>query len=238
MSKLISLWRQTYFTEVLLLIVLLFLIPYSIKRRKGYPQLKLLPIYLMLFVGLQLANYLAFTIPTGTAYRNKILHALNIYGNYFISMIEFLSFMLFFIHISRLKSIKHVLVFLTYLTLATFGFVGVIQLVFSNSLTDETINDLYLLQLFSFIISCSLYYFDLFKSLPVKKLTSQPNFWIASGLSFYSLCTLPYSLLIEYFRKTSYEIYLNLYSIIYLLYIVLFIMIIKAYRCKGESAIS
>jgi hypothetical protein len=86
------------------------------------------------------------------------------------------------------------------------------------------------------IVACVLYYIDIFTREPKLKLTDDPSFWVATGVVFFMLCTLPFSILGMYLVKTNFNLYVQLFAIFEVFYWILFLMIIKAYFCRPIAA--
>jgi len=61
--------------------------------------------------------------------------------------------------------------------------------------------------------------------------------WVSAGVSFFFAYALPYSLLENFINRNYYELFDQFYSIFYIFYIHLFLMIIRAYLCKPEKMI-
>jgi hypothetical protein len=78
---------------------------------------------------------------------------------------------------------------------------------------------------------CISYFTNLLNTKIHLKLLNEPSFWVVTGVSFFMVCTLPYSLFIGYLRKNNVDLYIDLYSIFFVFYIILFSMIIKAQLC-------
>lgn len=87
------------------------------------------------------------------------------------------------------------------------------------------------------VIACVLYFIDLFTKEPKLDLSALPSFWAITGLAFFMLCTLPFSILGLYLIKTNYNLNFHLFSIFNIFYCLLFIMIIKAYLCKPSPVL-
>jgi hypothetical protein len=84
----------------------------------------------------------------------------------------------------------------------------------------------------SFCFYCSIYFANLFKDKPVKKLSIEPSFWIVSGIFFYAAISLPLFPFSDYFRgANSPEFYLPIISIVNLVIIIMHLFFIKGYLC-------
>jgi len=83
------------------------------------------------------------------------------------------------------------------------------------------------------VLPCLFYFYELFMKVQAEPLGSQPAFWIVTGILFLNACSIPLSLTIGMMGKYDDAAY----SLNYILYILLFILIIRAYLCKPESPV-
>lgn len=200
----------------------------SIWRSKQNPKLKPL---IFFFLGYVLDIFInRFT------YKNKNWfpqsYTINIFTDFIDTIVEFLAF--FFLirnHIVRIKIKKAVNPLLpVFLSLV---FICLIYYKISGKgFRHHFLQTTYIIQAILLIIACILYYIDLFKNEPKLNLTALPSFWAITGLSFFMLCTLPYSVFSMYLIKADFVLYNNLFSIFDIFYCLLFLMIIKAYLCR------
>jgi hypothetical protein len=71
---------------------------------------------------------------------------------------------------------------------------------------------------------------DLVSKYTIIPIVKENSFWITAGVLFLSLCTLPYSILLNF---QEFGAHLNpLFSLFPLFYAILFLLIIKAFLCK------
>lgn len=80
---------------------------------------------------------------------------------------------------------------------------------------------------FFLLLPCLLYFYDLFVSAQPGSLTDQPSFWVVTGFLFLNACTIP--MLLAVLMLGRYHVIAL--SLNYILYIVLCILLIRAYRC-------
>lgn len=99
-------------------------------------------------------------------------------------------------------------------------------------LKQSSIYILFTIQAIGLIIGSIFYYIDIFRSPSVSNLKKQPLFLTIMGISFFMLCTLPYSIAVNSLKESNPFITQYLFSIFYIFYCFLFLMIIKALLCK------
>jgi hypothetical protein len=82
-------------------------------------------------------------------------------------------------------------------------------------------------------LSCLTYFYGLFEKTNVRPLKEQPAFWVVTGILFVNACDLPLLLTLR-FMKSYYD---EVYSLNYVLYIVFFALLIKAFLSPpGKNA--
>lgn len=224
-------WRLVYYTEPLLLVVLILALCISLKVRKGHRGLVLIPLYISFFIVEIVSDYAAAFL-----YYNKVFNVKKFnfvcYLDYILTLIELLTFIVFFHTEIGNKKSKKIILYTTFLYCLYFLVELFFDSEFPTSVSDNTQSRVYTIEAIVLMGSCCFYFFELFKNFPFKNIKKEPSFWIATGLLFFLACTLPYSLIENYLRKNYYDLMLNFYSIFYIFYILLFCMIIKSYLCQ------
>jgi hypothetical protein len=227
MGKVIQIWKESLFTDPLLFIALLVTFTVSLKKFKGHPQLKMLPLYFASFILFSLLSEIFVGV-----FQNQP-RVFNIrferLGNLLVTVLEFFAFTYYALAITATRTFRNAIYFLSALV-----FLLALTLVYINYnslevVTHRTLNILYIIESISLLIISSFYFIDLFVSPSVCRLLNTANFWVSSGLVFYVFCTLPFTLLSDYFINTNENLYKNLYSLVYIFYIILFLMVIKGY---------
>jgi len=84
---------------------------------------------------------------------------------------------------------------------------------------------------FFLLLPCLLYIYDLFVSAPAGRLRDEPSFWIITGFLILNACSIP--MYITGGFSGSYQT--ALFSLNFILYSVLFILLIRAYSCPPEN---
>jgi hypothetical protein len=83
------------------------------------------------------------------------------------------------------------------------------------------------------IVICCIYYFwELFQQKASVQLTRQPAFWICSGLLFYYACTFPLLGLINFVGSFPKIIIQNLFQILNILNVFLYLSFTIAFLCR------
>ena len=231
MNEVIKDWERNFYTELIVFIFLFITLYIALKKRNLFPQLKLLPIYLISFILLHLEKYL-WSIFFQDRYEFNTYHRIDILSNYVVSLIELFVFLYYFHFIIQTKKLKFALGLIGLIIGMFFLLRLFLLLLFTNSLTVTPLHNFYVIESLVLLFCCICYFVELFKSPPVLKLTDTFNFWVSSGLLFYLFGTFPITLITNYFFSTSTLLYGNLFTIINIFYILMFLMIVRAYLCK------
>ena len=234
--KEIIIYRDPYNIELLLIGVLIAALVISLVRRRQHPRLRHFPLYLAALLLLFPLSYIGLA---QTLKQDNQVKSINYFFHYdyIVTLIEFLVFIRFF-----RSEIKHVIA-RKILQLLTVGFVAYFffELVndnfFYKSISEQTQARVYTVESLILVLPCAFYFIEMFKDPMKSKLSEEPGFWIASGLSFFVLCTLPFSLAENFLRKNHPQTMLQMYSIFYVFYILLTLLIIRAYLCRRKEAI-
>lgn len=221
--------HNTFFTDGFLTCVLAFMLILSISRHKKFPQLRLFPFYFGSFFLLQLyvvGNLLGFP----SSYQRAI-NIGSLYLDAFVTLIEFAAFMYFLHYVIQDTRKKTWLKKATKFLIIAFLVVFIHNSVYWGEIQYGSISAVYVLEALCVLIGCFFYYRQLFTLFPNLNLMKQPDFWIATGLTFYAIGTLPITFLLNYYEKNDDLLYRQLFSVVYIFYILLYLMILKAYYC-------
>ena len=94
-------------------------------------------------------------------------------------------------------------------------------------------NPLYFTQSLMILALAALYLFFLFNTKPKPNLLNEPSFWITIGALLYFLCTVPIYISNKYiFNEEGLIVDTGLFSINYVCYSLLFLLLTRAYLCK------
>jgi hypothetical protein len=232
MKQLAKYLYTSFYTDLICSLIAVIGLIISIRKRKQYPQLNPLIFFFASYVLLGLINY--FIIATKTVLHLK--YTIFRYSDFIDTIIEFIAF--FFIiknHIISSKIKKALNPLLVFFTSSIFLYFIYYKSNYAE-IDQYFLQAIFTVQASFLIIACILYYMDLFRKEPDLNLANQPSFWVITGVFFFMLCTLPFSLFCSYLFKTNYYLYAQLFSIFNIFYCILFLMIIKAYFCKPETA--
>jgi hypothetical protein len=83
------------------------------------------------------------------------------------------------------------------------------------------------------VLPCLIYFYELFLTANLRPLTDQPAFWAVTGILFLHACDIPLQMTI-YFLGSYQE---AAYTLNYILFSILFILLIRAYLCTPEKLI-
>lgn len=223
--------KGCYFTNIICPIIALFIFGFSWKRKN--PNLIIFKYYLIFYViesALNAINIIFF-------YKTDLYHYSMIClksETVIFTVFEFFVFARYFeiISLPSSRKIGRTISFLYVLSTT----VPLIQNEsFFTSINFNILDRIFTIQSIALVALCVVYYFELFKNLHFDDLSVEPSFWIFTGLFFCMLCTLPLNFLFPYLKKNNFLFYSQLFSIVNVFYLLLFLMIAKAFLCSPTS---
>lgn len=171
------------------------------------------------FIGLGTITILA-NLNSGNQSLIIFITLLSVLLHYFL-----LSFFFYGIFIKRLSKLSFLFVFFCSIPLI---FISVIQ-----DVSDLKSRESFSIVNFYLLISCILYYYQLFTSEPREKLLAHPSFWVVSGIFFSMGMTIPFYSVSKYLKVTlNVDVFYALNSIGSFAYGIMHLFFIKAYLCS------
>jgi hypothetical protein len=85
------------------------------------------------------------------------------------------------------------------------------------------------------VIFCIFYFYELFRSSHYIKLTSEPSFWICSGLLFFYTCSFPIFGLVNYLSQLPEIILKNITNIFVIINCLLYLLFTIAFLCRYKT---
>jgi hypothetical protein len=142
---------------------------------------------------------------------------------------EFLCIYIFFIRLFNSQKIKKVL----YIVIVIYSFLTITLWMFKNKFSTWP-SHLFVPQAIIILIPGLYYLFELLNNPSPFELKNEPAFWIVVGLILYFGGTLPLFLLNQHINFSN-TLHRGVYTINFLSYGVLFLLMIKAYLCKKKK---
>lgn len=232
MDDIIQFWSRGYFTQAISLFISIIAFLVAINKRKKNSQHNLLILFLSSYIVCQIVAIIDVSINhNGNRPEIRFLFFLLDFSITIIELVVFTVLIRIFILNEKMKIV------LRYLPIIFFTFLIATFIIKANfNFSQPFIQQVFTIQAFFLIIPCIFYYIDLFNREPSLELLNEPSFWIVTGLSFFMVCTLPFSIFGEYIMRSNYKLYLELFSIFNIFYCLLFVMIIRSYLCKPQQA--
>lgn len=234
MEHLIRNWQNQFYLSTLQDVVLIIALFVSIKNRKKFTILRYLPFYTfcLLAASLSMASY--YFAKDENFYLN-FFFGFPEYVDYFFTLIELTIFSHFYFQLIENIIVRKVIITLNLFFIIFFIYMAVTDKNFYQFISETTQSKVYTVESIILLFVSSFYFIELFKKLPFITLKNQPVFWVSTGVFFFMVCTLPYSLLENYIRKNYPSALMTSYTIFHVFYTLLFLMIIRAYLCKPEK---
>ena len=211
-------------------IMALLCLSIGISRRNRFWEMKWLFFYpLMALVEAFIAFSIYFIEIPESSYDNLV----NLIFNAFL-LIEFLSLFFFYYRSIKNYTLKKCILFLVS------SYILIISLVwvFIRSPFDYPSEYFFLQSVFVLSLGI-LSIIDFFKGKLTLNLLNEPSLWITAGTFLYFLCTIPLYLAREFILdERGYATEPGLYSINYICYCILFLLITRAYLCNPVEKLS
>ncbi len=231
MEKIYLHWKVCFFTEAILVMLLFVALWISLKNRKKHAEMKFFPFYISCLLTVFFSVYTSLCSSIAYQFTVSRFNFSN-YIDYFFILIELFVFTHFFSKIISNRKIKLILICLSTAFIPYFFIELYSDRYFPRSISETIQSRVYTVESLILLFPCFVYFYELFKKAPTLDLKNEPSFWIVTGWSFFATCTLPYSLMENYLRQNHSALMTELYSVFYIFYSLLFIMIIRAYLCK------
>jgi len=181
------------------------------------------PFYLKLFPIFLFVTLIFEVITTWmTIHRGNNLSVYNIY--FIFSFLFYLNFFRETVHNQIVKRIIIVLII-------SFILLSVINIIYFQKI-DQWNSISYSIGCLLIIVLSFYYFFEIFQHPKATKLSSEPTFWISSGLLFYYSCSFPFLSPINFLKSMPKVLLLNLESIFNILIALLHILFIIAFLCR------
>lgn len=213
------------YTQVFLMVCSLIAVIVGIIQRKRHKEMRFVVYY-------PLASLIeTFSSPIINVEFPKLraIGVADMSANIFL-LIEFIIIYHYFIQILTNKKVKKSLYVISFIYLPIMAIMWVCKKTFNS---DPEV--LFVPQALCVLYPTFCYFIESLKASSKLELRSEPSFWMTTGIMIYFGCTLPLFLLndiIDFHRGFERSIY----SINFLCYALLFILITNAYLCKKKEA--
>jgi hypothetical protein len=235
-EQLLYYWQRTFFLEPFIMACqCATIVVYIINHRKD-PVRKFFFFYTIISLSLFLLVPIVYFLDLP----HKVWRPVDIMLNLCFQISEFICFSYFF---SKILSIKKIKILLTLFSapVALLSLLSVINFFTQTDnfyLTNKFIDAVSCCVYFSMIIGCLTFFYQLFKLDVLPSLAQKPSFWIVTGVLFYSIYSLPFLLIAQLIRISNNHLFFVLYTGHYITFVLVFIMLIKAFRCKKSLTTS
>jgi hypothetical protein len=230
MDGLLNYFRDNYYTDLACLFIAFIGIIVSL-RITNASKIKMFRYYFLAFLFLRVFSYFAHYSYYTQNKLSPIFSRASIYLDYFFTVFEFSIFAGYIYNFSYKKIVLYTSTAFYLSTTILFIFYTMTK----HHLVVLSLTNLFTIQAVSLLIICISYYIKIFKDAPDLILLNEPSFWIITGLTFFMLSTLPFSLISPYLIRNT-VLYRNLFSIFFIFYCILFLMIIRAFLCRQVLA--
>jgi hypothetical protein len=232
-ESLLKYWKGNYYTDGLVL--LMAIIAIIVISKNKLKTINIFTYYFAAFIILKSFYFSHALFISNTSFHHTMV-SIDYYADYLFTLFEFYIFVSFFKKILE-SSVDRKILKCIFWCFSVIGITILFHDIVSYGYPEKVnLHFLFIVQAISLLVPCTLYYIHLFNNEPTLNLLNEPSFWIVTGLSFFMVCTLPYSFFIDYLLKTDILLYGHLFSIFHIFYLLLFTMIIRAHLCKPIAA--
>jgi hypothetical protein len=231
MQHILYYWKGQFYTPLIKDIILIVTLWIAIKNRGKFPILKYMPVYTFTLLLASLALISAW-IASDLGFYPEFFFGLDGYIDYLFTLVEMVIFSHFYYQLIKNRVVKRIILITNVLFIGFFVYMAIPVNGRYSDISEEKQAVVYTIESLILLFPCIYYVIELFKKQPTPTLKNQPEFWVSTGILFFMACTLPYSLLENYISKNIDSTTMAWYSIFHVFYILLFLMIIRAYLCK------
>jgi hypothetical protein len=148
--------------------------------------------------------------------------------SYAFMFFEFITYNLFILHDIHSRLLRRIVRIssLIFLLLLLSGVTGASKYLYTHPMYY------FLLETISLVPPCLIYFYQLFTTDNPEPLKDQPSFWVITGLLFLKACSIPLLLTVELMIGYQNAVY----TLNYILYSVLFVLLIRAYLCPPSKS--
>lgn len=218
-------FKENYFTDPIGLIVCLIGLIILFANSRHKQEFNIFKFYFLFFILLKIYTYYHYYAFFNQLPYASTIHQIFRYMDFAFTIFEYFVFTFYLRNMINKK--------LLMLSIAFFSCSVIIIFIGSFLLNKFMFNSsIFSSQAIALLIICFSYYYKIYKFPIDNKLSDEPSFWIVTGLTIFMACTLPYSLISDQFYIHNWKLHVNIFSLFFVFYILLYVMIIKAYLCQ------
>lgn len=230
MELLLKNLKESYFTDGIAFLLAITGLIISIRGTKIHHKMNLFILYFFSYILLKLSFYFEDFI--SYSFYINFWRDLTSYLDFLFTILEYFIFSIYFNRIFFSLKDRRINLIISIVFLIIAIAILIFDLMRFAMLRTQAIQNLFSVQALCLLVPCCLYYMQLFKRNIEVNLINESSFWVITGLSFFMLCTLPFSLIMTHIMNSNPALFFNLFSIFLIFYILLFSMIIRAFFCK------
>lgn len=224
MDYLISALSRTNFTSLLPLFIGFISYIFTRNTKNNHIRFRWIRLYPLLFAIYSLLYDLSIIIFSYFKIPFNYGREIQLIADLIFTIVEFFIITFYFKHLKEYSHQNHLkIISILFVTIITA--ILIIDLQHYGVLYYKTVQKIFTIQAALLAFPCFYFYKNLFTNSPESNLIKDPDFWISTGISFFMICTFPFSLFISQLRDSLYFQIEYLFSIFDIFYCLLFIMI-------------
>lgn len=226
---------KSFYTMPLMIVLNILFLIVALRSRSAEKVYNIFIIYGALFLveniaGICLTLFDKVLIKTGS-----FKATVGAYSMLCFVLIEFIVFYLFFYHQFNNKRIQNKITVTGKIYTAVAVLFTLYASIFPFPLTIKSLTAyIYVTSSILILIPAFYYFYTLFIEPPTKNLLQESSFWITTGIAFLHSLNIPLFLIENYLLKKFITIWYSMYSINYIAYCFLFILLIISLLCDKD----
>ncbi len=214
--------EQNFCTAGIMILCTIAALVISISHYRRHPNLRIFTWYIALSLTQSITAFLFFSPSPGSRFVPRLIFV--VVGTAFL-LFEFIACNLFILHYITSRPGRRVVIANGLL------FFGLLIFLMAANFHNILSSSYFLLDSAFLVPPCLIYFYELFQTVNPQPLKDQPSFWVITGILFLNACSIPLQLTLNVLGRYAEAAF----SLNYILYSILFILLIRAYLCRPEN---
>jgi hypothetical protein len=229
---------KSFYTMPLMIVLNMLFLIVALRKRPTEKVYTIFIIYGALFLVENIAGICLSLFDKMLIKNSSFTTTVSAYSVLCFVLIEFIVFYSFFFYQFNNKRIQNKIAVTGKIYAAAAVLLTLYASIFPFALTIKNLTAyIYVTSSILILIPAFYFFYTLFIEPPVKNLLQEPSFWITTGIAFLHSLNIPLFLIENYFLKKFITVWYSMYSINYIAYCFLFILLIISLVCdKGYES--
>jgi hypothetical protein len=226
---------KSFYTMPLMIVLNVLFLIVALRNRPAEKTYAIFIIYGALFLVENIAGICISLFDKVLIKNGSFTATVGSYSMLCFVQIEFIVFFLFFYYLFNNKRIQYKIAATGKIYAATAVLLTLYASIFPFPFTIKNLTPyLSVTSSILILIPAFYYFYTLFLEPPTKNLLQEPSFWITTGIAFLHSLNIPLFLIENYLLKKFITVWYSMYSINYIAYCFLFILLIISILCDKD----